>query len=43
MEITTADVVIGYYDEICDICLFDRHYCATCEDVVGHGHVHVEA
>jgi hypothetical protein len=30
----------GYYDDLCDLCLFDRHYCPTCQDVVGHNHTH---
>lgn len=28
------------YDKDCDLCLFDKHYCGTCEDVVGHNHWH---
>lgn len=28
------------YNPDCDDCLFDRHSCDVCDDVVGHNHWH---
>lgn len=32
----------GGCDYCCDRCLYDYHYCAICDDAVGHNHSHEE-
>lgn len=34
------DITPGTYNADCDLCLYDRHYCEICQDVVYCGHSH---